>query len=346
MTGSQEVELVSPPADGITTVAFCPSASSSSLLLSSSWDATLRLHDADKNFLLTSIPHASPVLDACWSNTASLAFSASLDGAVHSVDLSASALSSLPSPHTDGVRCVAYHASTQLVLSAGWDGLLCTYDPRSSQLLSQCRLPSHIYSLAVEPTTNTVAVAGSNQSIHLFDIRRPTAPTSTRRSTLLHQSRCLRIRPAPPAAQSNCFALSSVRGRVAIDYFTEPAPPLQPFGFKAHTSAPSEAGSGKPTAHPVHAMAFHPLHSNCLATGGGDGGVAVWDVDKRKRLCVWAGGRDRAELAVSSLSWSADGTRLALAAGYGWEYGEDGATAGKRNGIWVRRVEPTDLKRA
>ena len=348
MTGSQEVELVSPPADGITTVAFCPSTSSASLLLSSSWDSHLRLHDAEKNYLLTSIPHSAPILDTCWSSSASLAFSATLDSSVHCVDLSASGLSSLPSPHTDGVRCVAYHGSSQLVLSAGWDGLLCSYDPRSSQLLSSCQLPSQIYSLAVEQHTNTVAVAASNQSIYLFDIRNPTAPTSTRRSTLLHQSRCIRIRPATANSPSNCFALSSIRGRVAIDYFTEPQPPLQPFGFKAHTSpssSPATAG-GKPTAHPVHAMSFHPLHSACLATSGGDGSVAVWDVDKRKRLCLWSGGGGRAELAVTSLSWSCDGRRLAMACGYGWEYGEAGSVAGKRDSIWVRRVEESDIKRA
>ena len=354
MTGSQEVELVSPPADGITTVAFCPSPSSASLLLSSSWDSSLRLHDAEKNFLLTAIPHSAPVLDTCWSSSANLAFSSTLDSSIHCVDLSASALSSLPSPHTDGVRCVAYHASSQLLLSAGWDGLVCSFDPRSSQLLSSCQLPSHIYSLAVEPHTSTVAVAGSNQSIHLFDIRNLTTPSSTRRSTLLHQSRCIRIRPATAAAPSNCFALSSIRGRVAIDYFSEPQAPLQPFGFKAHTTAaPSTAATGKPTAHPVHAMAFHPLQSACLATSGGDGSVAVWDVDKRKRLCVWAGSsasgsgsEGRAGLSVLSLSWSCDGRRLAMACGYGWEHGEAGLTAGKKDGIWVRRVEDSDIKRA
>ena len=344
MTGSQEVELVAPPTDGITAVAFCPSASSASLLLSSSWDSTLRLHDAEKNFLLTAIPHSAPVLDTCWSASASLAFSATLDSAVHCVDLSASALSSLPSPHTDGVRCVAYHASSQLVLSAGWDGLLCSYDPRSSQLLSSCHLPSSLYSLAVDQHTNTVVVAGSNQSLYLFDIRQPTTPTSTRRSTLQHQSRCVRIRPGTVNMPSNCFALSSVRGRVAIDYFTEPQPPLQPFGFKAHTNAAATAG-GKATAHPVHAMSFHPLHSACLATCGADGSVAVWDVDKRKRLCVWTGSQDRAGLAVSSLSWSCDGRRLAMACGYGWEYGEAGLAASKKDGIWLRRVDESELKR-
>ena len=352
MTGSQEMELVSPPADGITTVAFCPSASSASLLLSSSWDTNLSLHDADKNFLLTSIPHSSPVLDTCWSQSANLAFSATLDSSVHCVDLSASALSSLPSPHTGGVRCIAYHGSSQLLITAGWDGLVCTFDPRSSQLVSSCQLSSHIYSLAVEHHTDTFAVAGSGQSISLFDIRTPSRPTSQRSSTLSHQSRCIRIRPTSTntgasGSPSNCFALSSIRGRVAIDYFSAPPAPVQPFGFKAHTTA-AALPAGKAVAHPVHAMAFHTVHSDCLATGGGDCSVAVWDVDKRKRLCVWTGaaGAGRAGLAVSSLSWSCDGRRLAMACGYGWEYGEAGVKAGTRDGIWVRRVEDSELKRA
>ena len=75
-----------------------PLPSSPSLLLSSSWDCTARCHDTDANRLLFSLPHAAPVLDVAWAASSTAAYTATLDGTLHAIDLPTSTLNPLPPP--------------------------------------------------------------------------------------------------------------------------------------------------------------------------------------------------------------------------------------------------------
>ena len=336
----QQTELASPPSDSVSAVKFCPTVSSAPLLLSTSWDCTARLHDADANALLACIPHPSPLLDACWSPSPSTAFTASFDGAIHSVDVPSSTLTALPSPHTDGVRCLAFHAPTGLLVSAGWDGLVATTDLRSSSAPSPpSKLPSSLYSLSVDPHSSLMAVAGSGQALYLYDLRHPAKPTLTRASSLAHQTRCIRLLPSTPSSPSLGFALSTLSGRVAIDFFAPSAAHVA-FAFKAHRTAASD--STHQTAHPVHALAFHPQHGT-LATGGSDGTVAVWDVAARKRLgAAWTAGGE--QMGVVALDWSADGERLAVGCAYGWEWGEDITKCSAGSRVVVRRMGEAEVR--
>ena len=60
------------------------------------------------------------------------------------------------------------------------------------------------------------------------------------------------------------YAISSVEGRVAIEYFSEsPEAQAGKFAFKCHRTKEG----GKDTAHPVNAIAFHPSLGT-FATGG------------------------------------------------------------------------------
>jgi cell cycle arrest protein BUB3 len=60
------------------------------------------------------------------------------------------------------------------------------------------------------------------------------------------------------------FALASVEGRVAMEYFDpSEAAQAKKYAFKCHRK--SEAG--KDTVYPVNAIAFHPVHGT-FATGG------------------------------------------------------------------------------
>jgi len=59
-----EFQLKNPPTDGITAVKFGPN--SSQLLLTSSWDTSVRLYDVVANHLRMKYNHPAPVLDCCF----------------------------------------------------------------------------------------------------------------------------------------------------------------------------------------------------------------------------------------------------------------------------------------
>jgi cell cycle arrest protein BUB3 len=50
--------------------------------------------------------------------------------------------------------------------------------------------------------------------VHVYDIRKMSEPQQRRESSLKHQTRCIRTFP-----DGTGYALSSVEGRVAIEYF-------------------------------------------------------------------------------------------------------------------------------
>ncbi len=84
-------------------------------------------------------------------------------------------------------------------------------------------------------------------------------PEQERESSLRFQTRCVRCYP-----DGTGFAVSSVEGRVAMEYFDQSeAGQTRKYAFKCHRS--SEAGTD--TVHPVNSIAFHPVHGT-FATGG------------------------------------------------------------------------------
>lgn len=146
-----------------------------------------------------------------------------------------------------------------------------------------------------------------------------------RESTLRYQTRCLAVMP-----DGRGYALGSVEGRVAMEYFDlSPAAQAAKYAFKCHR----RAEGGKDVVFPVHGIAFHPLLGT-FATGGGDGVVSVWDGDNKKRLFQVL----RYPTSVASLALSRDGSMLAVASSYTYERGQEGSAAQPPDAIYVRPV--------
>jgi cell cycle arrest protein BUB3 len=79
------------------------------------------------------------------------------------------------------------------------------------------------------------------------------------------------------------FAVATIDGRVSMEYF-DSSPQFQAmnrFTFKCHRS--HDKASGSDIVHCVNSIAFHPTHGT-LFTSGSDGGLCLWDVEKRKRM--------------------------------------------------------------
>lgn len=84
-------------------------------------------------------------------------------------------------------------------------------------------------------------------------------PEQTRESSLKYQMRCIRCYP-----NGTGYALSSIEGRVAMEYFDNSEQvQTKKYAFKCHRR--SEAG--RDVVFPVNAIAFHPIFGT-FATGG------------------------------------------------------------------------------
>ena len=136
------------------------------------------------------------------------------------------------------------------------------------------------------------------------------------------------------------YALSSVEGRVAMEYF-DPSAEAQSkkYAFKCHRTKAEESAEEAPRPFCVHAVAFHPV-TGAFATGGGDGYVCVWDGLKKKRL--WQSARYPA--SVACVAFSGDGRRIAVAVSRERrnETADDAADAFS-DAVFVRRVEGAEV---
>ena len=122
-------------------------------------------------------------------------------------------------------------------------------------------------------------------------------------------------------------------GRVAVEY-VDPSAEAQArkYAFKCHRTVVDGVG----TAFPVNAICYHPRHGT-FATGGCDGHVNVWDGANKKRLCQLP----RRPTSVAALAFSADGSRLAVAASYTYEMGERERAP---DAVYVRTVAEAEVK--
>ncbi|KAL6013118.1 hypothetical protein ACLOJK_003610 [Asimina triloba] len=131
----------------------------------------------------------------------------------------------------------------------------------------------------------------------------------------------------------NRFALSSVEGRVAMEFFDlSEAGQSKKYAFKCHRK--SEAG--RDTVYPVNAIAFHPIYGT-FATGGCDGYVNVWDGNNKKRLYQYT----KYPTSIAALSFSRDGRLLAVASSYAFEEGDK---PHEPDAIFVRNVNEVEVK--
>lgn len=89
--------------------------------------------------------------------------------------------------------------------------------------------------------------------------------------------------------------------------------------------------------YPVNAIAFHPVYGT-FATGGSDALVNIWDPANKKRLCQF----HKYPTSISALAFSADGSLLAMAASYQFEFPVDPSPL-PRDAVYIRKVTPLHI---
>ena len=294
----EALALPDPPTDGITALSYLPNtnaASNKSLLASTSFDGSVRIHDThDRKLVLQQSMESGPLLSLATPRE-DLVATGGVDGTIRLLDVGASAYQVVgrhtsDDPKVVGCSCLASLTTTVadennnnnnnlLLASAGWNGMFNVWDVRQSTPAASLALPGKAFAMDVDPVhPYRAVVATAGRRICVVDVRQGSvvvdenAPQQqswdaklalNREASLKFQCRTVRYFP-----DGNGIALGSTEGRVAVEFLEELGLPakMKKYAFKCHRQGD--------TVYPVNCIAFHPLYGT-FATGGCDGTVGA-----------------------------------------------------------------------
>ncbi|KAJ3495703.1 hypothetical protein NLG97_g3204 [Lecanicillium saksenae] len=345
MAPATQVELSPPPGDAVSAVVFAPE--SSTKLLVSSWDKNVYLYDlangANDAKLTNTYEHRAPVLDVCFGASDDEAYTAGMDWAVNRINL-ATGEKVLVSKHAAPVRNVRFSSNHGILISASWDCSLNLHDtenPSSTPL--RVSLPGKPQALAISPSKVVVAMTGRIINIYDLDAIKSLLaqggsgadlkPWQQRESSLRYLTRALACMPNDAG-----YATSSIEGRVAVEWFEDTAESqARKYAFKCHRQ-PAPDGDGD-IVYPVNALAFHSVHGT-FASGGGDGTVALWDAEAKRRLKQY----QKSPNSVAALAFSNDGKYLAIGVCPGFETGQQDYNGAGQTMVFIRELGENEAK--
>ncbi|KAK4448074.1 mitotic checkpoint protein BUB3.2 [Podospora aff. communis PSN243] len=345
MAPSTQFEAAQPPNDAISALVFSPD--SPNRLLVSSWDKNLYLYEvvdgADEAKLVNTYEHRAPVLDVCFGANRDEAFTAGLDQQVKRIDL-ATGEQTVLSKHSQAVRCVVFSPEHSILISVSWDNTLHIHNPSSSDPPLTIQLPGKPHAMAASPSK--VVVAMTARLVHIYDLPTIAAalksgstssiqPWQQRESSLKFLTRAVACMPNDAG-----YATSSIEGRVAVEWFEDTAESqARKYAFKCHRQAAPEEEGGGDIVYPVNALTFHPVYGT-FASGGGDGTVALWDAEAKRRMRQYQKFPD----SVAALAFSKDGKYLAIGVCPGFETGMENYSGEGKTKIFLRELGETEAK--
>jgi len=287
----------------------------------------VHIYDGQSGTKRSLLDHGAPVLDATFA-TESTVYSCGLDNRVQQFDVATGRKSAVVGNHDDGVRCIEWIPALGIVASASWDKTIRLWDARSSETISTLPIPDKAYSMSVTSSTSQdplrLVIATKGRHVEVWDVRSLQEPLQKRESPLKYQTRCLRCYP-----NGEGYALSSVEGRVAMEYFDVSEP--RKYAFKCHR----RVENGNDLVYPVNAIGFNSEFGT-FATGGSDGVVSIWDGQNKKRLTHITG----YPTSISSLAFNHDSTLMAVASSYCYEQGD---VDHPPDALFIRHVTDAEL---
>lgn len=348
MAPALQFELSQPPTDAISSLAFAPH--SPTRLIVASWDKNVYLYDTSdqeaQGKLIRKFEHRAPVLDVCFGASDNEAFTGGVDFQVKKIDLENGDQTVLGS-HEAPVKSVVFSKEKSLLFSASWDLTLHVYDiDNLSSGVTEIILPAKPHSLSL--TASKLVVAMASRLVHIYEleviksnIEKSTNGTMTvikpwqqRESSLKFMTRCLACMPNDAG-----YATSSIEGRIAVEWF-DPSTESQArkYAFKCHRQ-PDPDEEGGDIVYPVNAVIFHPVYGT-FASGGGDGIVALWDAEAKRRIRQY----QKYPQSVAALSFSCDGNYLAIAVCPGFENSQEDYSGEGRTHIYIRELGVNEAK--
>lgn len=325
----KDYEVIQPPDDSISSMAFSPAILPQNFLIASSWDNNVRCWEIEQSG--TSIPKSmqscsAPVLDVAWSDDGTKVFMAGCDKQAKMWDLASNQVVQVAVHDAPIKTCHWIKAPNYSCLMTGsWDKTLKFWDTRSPSPMLSINLPERCYCADVDFPMAVVGTA-TRQTI-VYQLEGKPQEFKKLDSPLKYQHRCVAIfkdKKKQPAG----FAVGSVEGRVAIQY-VNPTNPKDNFTFKCHRS--NGTPNGYQDIYAVNDIAFHPIHGT-LATVGADGTFSFWDKDARTKLKA----SEMMEQPITKCAFNHNGQIFAYAVSYDWSKGHEFYNPQKKNYIFLR----------
>ncbi|PAA71690.1 hypothetical protein BOX15_Mlig008585g3 [Macrostomum lignano] len=327
---NQDIEVVNPPDDTVTSLHFTP-ASGASYLLSTSWDGQVRCYEiagTGQSQLKASQANQGPLFDGCWSPDGTKVFTAAADKFAWMWDLQSNSYNQV-AQHDQPVKFCKLVTSPQYtcLVTGSWDKTIKFWDLRSPNPMLSFSLPERVYCADIVYPVAVVCTA--NRHVMVYSLEGTPTQVKQLQSPLNFQTRCVRVfMDKINRARPTGFAIGSIEGRVGIQYF-EPTQPRDNFTFKCHRQA---GASNFQEIYAVHDLVFHPQHGT-LATVGGDGRYVFWDKDARTKLK----NSEQLTQPVTCCNFDPSGSAFTYAIGYDWSRGYEGNDINRKPKIYLHK---------
>jgi len=319
---NNDIEVLQAPTDGISSLSFSPQ---SNLLVATSWDCQTRCWEVQPNgstIPKASISHDASVLCSCWSGDGSMIFSGGCDNISKVLQLSSGSSSQI-GKHDGPIKCINYINEINCLVTGSWDKTLKYWDGRQQNPIFSTNLPERAYSMDFRFPYCVVGTA--ERHVITYDIRNPSNEYKHIQSPLKYQTRCLAL-----FAEADGFAIGSIEGRVALQYF-EDSNASKNFAFKCHREGND--------IFAVNVIAFNRFGT--FATAGSDGIFHFWDKDNRTRLKPFL----KCAQPISAGCFNYDGTIFSYAVSYDWSKGHEYYNPQtQKNCIFLHPVKEEEIK--
>ncbi|KAI8970845.1 WD40-repeat-containing domain protein [Pilobolus umbonatus] len=320
-----DIEVSSPPTDGISSLTFSPVAN---LLAVSSWDSAVRIYDVQPTGVAipkASYNHEGPVLSVDWSKDGNSVVSGGTDKAARLYNI-ATGQTTQVAAHDEPIKSVKFLDGQSGILATGsWDKTIKYWDLRSPQPIGTVQLPERVYSM--DTRGDLLVAATADRNISIFNLNEPTRIFKHAISPLKWQTRVVSC-----FIDSQGYAIGSIEGRVGIQYIDDKEV-AKCFSFKCHRDESKNVYS-------VNAISFHPLYGT-FSTAGADGTISFWDKDSKQRLKSFP----KSNGTISATAFNGTGNIFAYSVSYDWTKGyKFQASEGQVNKVMLHAVKDEDVK--
>ena len=333
---------------------FSPSGSR---LAVGSWNGSVYLYarvDGEPNFVGQHHSECTgPVLDLCWGRDDDKIFAVGLGCDVIQIDFETN-MARVLGTFNEPSNKIAYSAKHDILISTSWEGIMQVLDFGSDSLI-RVKLAQKPYAISLTDTHAVIAMA--ERKVSVYDLQalktlvlqadvpvddqtvHEIQPWQERESSMKFITRdvaCL--------LDGTGFATSSIEGRVSVEWF-DPEAQNKTYAFKCHRSPlkwKDDEGNEKDAdvIFPVNALVFHPVHGT-FATGGGDGVVAIWDAQTKRRVKQY----HKLDDSIAAMDFSPDGRYLAIGICPGFVGGEEEEeTDPDRVKLFIRELAENEAK--
>ncbi|EJS41741.1 bub3p [Saccharomyces arboricola H-6] len=285
----QVVQIEQAPRDYISDIKI---VSSRSLLLITSWDGSLTIYKIDnqakKADLLHALQYKHPLLCCNFVDSPNLKiYVGTVQGEILKVDLinTPNFLALANSDANLGICRICKYGDDKLV-TASWDGLIKIINPYD--YLNEVSLAKNLNHneteikhkiFTMDSDSSRLIIGMNNSQVRWFHLPfRKDDNGTLAESGLKYQIRDIALLPQ----DQECYACSSIDGRVAVEFFNNQGKEdnsSKRFAFRCHRLNLKDTN----LAYPVNSIEFSPS-SRFLYTAGSDGMISCWNLQTRKKI--------------------------------------------------------------